>query len=119
MLSRENPKAIRQYQQKSGKSPGNQVKEKFLRTVKRTATVLFLGLLTMLLLAVLVYLAATGGGPPERNPVPRSEGVELLRAGAGAPGQPAKQTVALAGDFSVLPERSSRQKPRSSLALWY
>ena len=93
------------------------MKEKFLRAVKRTATLLFLGSLTMLLLGALVYLAATGG-PPERNPVPRSEGGELLRAGAGAPGQPAKQTVALAGDFSVLPERSSRQKPRSGLALW-
>ena len=54
--------------------------------VKRMATLLFLGSLTMLLLGALVYLAATGGGP-ERQPVPRSEGVELLRAGAGAPGE--------------------------------
>ena len=83
------------------------------------ATLLFLGALTLLLLGALVYLAATGGGPPERNPVPRSEGVELLRAGAGAPGQPSKQTVAPAYDFSVLPERSGLQKSRSSLALWY
>ena len=86
--------------------------------VKGMATLLFLGALTMLLLGALVYLAATGG-PLERTPVPRSEGVELLRAGAGAPGQPAKQTVALAGDFSVLPERYGLQKPRPGLALWY
>ena len=50
--------------------------------VKRMATLLFLGSLTMLLLGALVYLAATGGGP-ERQPVPQLEGVELLRAGAG------------------------------------
>ena len=74
----------------------------FRRTVKRTATLLFLGALTMLLLGALVYLEATGGGP-ERQLVPRSEGVELLQAGAGAPGQPAKQAVAPACDFSVLP----------------
>ena len=55
--------------------------------VKRMATLLFLGSLTMLLLGALVYLAATGG-PPERQPVPRSEGVELLRAGAGRPANP-------------------------------
>ena len=89
----------------------------FCRAVKRTATLLFLGALTMLLLAVLVYLAATGGRP-ERQPVPRSEEVELLQAGAGAPGQPAKQAVAPACDFSVLLERSGLQKPQSSLALW-
>ena len=71
-------------------------------TVKRMGTLLFLGSLTMLLLGALVYLAATGG-PPERNPVPRSDGMELLRAGAGAPGQPAKPAVAPAGGFSVLP----------------
>ena len=87
MLSRENPKAIRQYQQKSGKSPGNQVKEKFLRAVKRTATLLFLGSLTMLLLGALVYLAATGG-PPERNPVPRSEGWSCCGPGPGRPANP-------------------------------
>ena len=75
---------------------------KFRRAVKRTATPLFLGSLTMLLLAVLVYLAATGGRP-ERQPVPRSEEVELLRAGAGAARQPAKPAVAPAGGFSVLP----------------
>ena len=86
--------------------------------VKRMVTLLFLGAVTMLLLGALVYLAASGG-PPERNPVPRSEGVELLRAGAGAPGQPSKRTVAPADDFSVLPERSGLQKSRSSLALWY
>ena len=85
--------------------------------VKRMATLLFLGSLTMLLLVALVYLAATGGGP-ERQPVPRSEGVELLRAGAGVPGQPAKQALAPAGAFSVLPERPGLQKPRSSLDLW-
>ena len=85
--------------------------------VKRTATLLFLGALTLLLLGALVYLAATGGGP-ERQPVPRSEGVELLRAGAGAPSQPAKQAPAPAYDFSVLLERSGLQKPRSSLAFW-
>ena len=56
----------------------------------------------MLLLAVLVYLAATGG-PSERGTGCRSEGVELLRAGAGAPGQPSKQAPVPAGDFSVLP----------------
>ena len=56
-LSRENPKAIRQYQQKSGKSPDNQVKEKFLRAVKRTATLLFLGSLTMLLVRMLDHMA--------------------------------------------------------------
>ncbi len=72
--------------------------------VKRTATPLFLGALTTLLfLGALVYLAASGGGPPERQPVPRSEGVELRRAGAGAPGQPAKPALARVGDFSVLP----------------
>ena len=83
--------------------------------VKRMATLLFLGAVTLILLGALVYLAATGGGP-ERQPVPRSEGVELLRAGAGAPSQPAKQAPAY--DFSVLLERSGLQKPRSSLALW-
>ena len=41
--------------------------------VKRTATLLFLGAVTLILLGALVYLAATGGGP-ERQPVPRSEG---------------------------------------------
>ena len=86
--------------------------------VKRTGTLLFLGALTLLLLVALVYLAATGGGP-ERQPVPRSEGVELLRAGAGVPGQPAKQALAPAYDFSVLLERSGLQKSRSNLALWY
>ena len=70
--------------------------------VKRMATLLFLGSLTMLLLGALVYLAASGG-PPERQPVPRSEGVELLQAGAGPPGQPAKPALARVGDFSVLP----------------
>lgn len=64
------------------------------------AAALFLGLLTMLLLGALVYLAALSG-TPERQPVPRSEGVELLRA--GAPGQPAKPALAPAVDFSVLP----------------
>ena len=88
--------------------------------VKRTATPLFLGALTTLLfLGALVYLAASGGPPPERQPVPRSEGVELLQAGAGAPGQPAKQAVAPACDFSVLLERYGLQKSRSNLALWY
>ena len=90
----------------------------FRRAVKRTATLLFLGSLTLVLLAALVYLAATGGGP-ERQLVPRSEGVELLRAGAGAARQPAKPAVAPAGGFSVLPERSGLQKPRSNLASWH
>ena len=53
--------------------------------IKRMATLLFLGSVTMLLLVALVYLAATGGGP-ERQPIPRSEGVELLRAGSGPGG---------------------------------
>ena len=80
--------------------PRRPVEGEFLVTVKRMGTLLFLGSLTMLLLGALVYLAATGG-PPERNPVPRSDGMELLRA--GAPGQPAKPAVAPAGGFSVLP----------------
>ena len=93
------------------------MKEKFLRAVKRMVTMLVPGAADHAPAGGAGLSGATGG-PPERNPVPRSEEVELLRAGAGAPGQPSKQTVALAGDFSVLPERSSRQKPRSGLALW-
>ena len=86
-LSRENPKAIRQYQQKSGKSPGHQVKEKFLRTVKRTATVLFLGLLTMLLLGALVYLGPPAGRRREtRFPAPR--GWSCCEPGPGRPANP-------------------------------
>ena len=63
----------------------------------------------MLLLGALVYLAATGGGP-ERQPVPRSEGVELLQAGAGAPGQSRFITcqearICAQGELRVLLER--------------
>ena len=82
--------------------PRQPVEGEFYMAVKRMATLLFLGAVTMLLLGALVYLAATSGRP-KRQPVPHSEGVELLRAGTGAPGQPSKQTVAPAYDFSVLP----------------
>ena len=72
--------------------------------VKRMATVLFLGALTTVLLGALVYLAASGGRQPERNPVPRSEGGGAAASqGPGRPGQPAKSALAPADDFSVLP----------------
>ena len=86
--------------------------------VKRMATLLFLGAVTMLLLGALVYLAATGGGP-ERTPVPRSEGVELLRAGAGAPGETKSRRWPRRMTSASYPERSGLQKSRSSLDLWY
>ena len=87
--------------------------------VKRMATVLFLGALTTVLLGALVYLAASGGRQPERNPVPRSEGVELLRAGAGAPGETKSRRWPRRMTSASYLERSGLQKPRSNLALWY
>ena len=65
-------------QWKPGRSLGNQVKG-FTHGSQKMA---------MLLLGALVYLAATGGGPLERQPVPPSEGVELLRAGPRCPARP-------------------------------
>ena len=53
--------------------------------VKRMTTLLFLGSLTMILLGTLVYLAAISG-PPERQPVPRFEEMELLASRAQVPG---------------------------------
>ena len=86
--------------------------------VKRMATLPFLGAVTMLLLGALVYLAATGGRP-ERQPVPRSEGVELLQAGAGAPGETKSRRWPQRVTSASCPERSGLQKSRSNLALWY
>ena len=85
--------------------------------VKRMATLLFLGAVTMLLLGALVYLAATGGGP-ERRPVPRSEGVELRRAGAEAPGETKSRRWPRRMTSASYIERSGLQKSRSGLALW-
>ena len=51
-------------QWKPGRSLGNQVKG-FTHGSQKMA---------LLLLGALVYLAATGGGPLERQPVPPSEG---------------------------------------------